>query len=47
MPNMLEGESIKHVLFTCPLARQVWTLSRYLNPLGGGTVSLSMKMFTP
>lgn len=31
----LEGDFINHLLFTFTLARQVWALSRYPNPLNG------------
>lgn len=30
-----EGESINHILFTCPIARQVWALSEFPFPLDG------------
>ncbi|XP_010495271.1 PREDICTED: uncharacterized protein LOC104772340 [Camelina sativa] len=31
----MEGESAKHVLFTCSVARQIWALYGYPNPLNG------------
>lgn len=30
-----QGESINHILFTCPIARQVWALANVPSPLNG------------